>query len=49
MVATAVETAPVCLRLPRQDGACREACFKENFKGSVLLLHLPFCAEELGW
>jgi hypothetical protein len=24
----------------RQEGACREACFKENFKGSTLLLHI---------
>jgi hypothetical protein len=24
----------------RQEGACREACFKKNFKGSTLLLHI---------
>jgi hypothetical protein len=26
-----------------------EACFKENFNGSVLLLHILFCVEEWGW
>jgi hypothetical protein len=45
----AVETRLVHLRLPRQGGASREACFKENFNGSTLLLHILFCAEELGW
>jgi hypothetical protein len=45
----AVETRLVHLRLPHQGGASREACFKENFNGSTLLLHILFCAEELGW
>jgi hypothetical protein len=46
---TAVEKRLARLRLPCQSGACREACFKENFKGSALLLHILFCAEKWGW
>jgi hypothetical protein len=45
----AVETRLVHLRLLHQGGASREACFKENFNGSALLLHILFCAEEWGW
>jgi hypothetical protein len=48
-VAATVETKPVRLRLSRQGGSCREACFKENFNGSILLAHILFCAEEWGW
>jgi hypothetical protein len=38
-VAAAAETKPICLRLSCQGGVCREACFKENFKGCALLHH----------
>jgi hypothetical protein len=48
-MATTVETRPAHLRLSRQSGAYREACFKENFKGSTLLLHIVFCAKEWRW
>jgi hypothetical protein len=34
------------LRLPCQGGACREACFKENFKGCTLLHHKFFYKKE---
>jgi hypothetical protein len=47
--ATTVEMKLVHLRMSRQGGACREACFKENFNGSVLLLCILFCAEVWGW
>jgi hypothetical protein len=49
VMAIAVEIRLVCLSLPRQGGTCREVCFKENFNGSALLLHILFCAEEWGW
>jgi hypothetical protein len=45
-MATTVEARHAHLRLPHQSSACREACFKENFKGLALLLHALFCAEE---
>jgi hypothetical protein len=48
-MAAAVETRFVRLRLLCQGGTCREACFKENFNGSTLLLHILFCAEEWRW
>jgi hypothetical protein len=35
-VAASTETKPICLRLSHQGGACREACFNENFKGCAL-------------
>jgi hypothetical protein len=49
VMAAAVETRLVCLRLPHQGDVYREVCFKENFNGSTLLLHILFCAEEWGW
>jgi hypothetical protein len=39
-------TKPVCLRLPRQDNAYREACFKEILHDRALLHHNFFCKEE---
>jgi hypothetical protein len=45
-VVAVAETKPACLRLPYQGGACREACFKETFKGCVLLHHKFFYKEE---
>jgi hypothetical protein len=45
-MATTVEARHARLRLSHQSSACREACFKENFKGLALLLHALFCAEE---
>jgi hypothetical protein len=42
----AAEMKSACLRLPHQGGACREVCFRENFKDCALLHHKFFCKEE---
>jgi hypothetical protein len=42
-----METKLTYLRLLRQGGTYREACFKENFKGCALLHH-KFFAKKSG-
>jgi hypothetical protein len=46
MIILTVGTRLVCLRLPRQDNAYREACFKERLYDRALLHHNFFCKEE---
>jgi hypothetical protein len=46
MIMLTVGMKPVRLRLPRQDNAYREACFKEIWHGRALLHHNFFCTEE---
>jgi hypothetical protein len=46
MIMLTVGTKPVRLRLPRQDNAYREACFKEICYARALLHHNFFCTEE---
>jgi hypothetical protein len=46
MIILTVGTRPVCLRLPRQDNAYREACFKESLHDHALLHHNFFCKEK---
>jgi hypothetical protein len=46
MIMLTMGTKPVCLRLPRQDNAYRETCFKEILHDRALLHHNFFCKEE---
>jgi hypothetical protein len=46
MIVVTVGTRPVHLRLPCQDNAYREACFKESLHDRALLHHNFFCKEE---
>jgi hypothetical protein len=46
MIILMVGTKLVCLRLPRQDNAYREACFKDILRDCALLHHTFFCKEE---
>jgi hypothetical protein len=48
-MAAVVETRLVHLKLPHQGGACREACFMDNWHGSALLLLNFSYVEKWRW